>query len=74
MADLIRKLRIPDVAIFSLSSDLGYEGVPGHVHRRGWWSVVISDVFEDIRAMLLTNARQPEEALIPGGAGRPGNR
>ena len=63
MADLIQKLRIPDVAIFSLSSDLGYEGVPGHVHRRGWWSVVISDVFEDIRAMLLANARQPEDAL-----------
>jgi predicted CoA-substrate-specific enzyme activase len=63
MEDLIQKLRIPDVAIFSLSSDLGYEGVPGRVHRRGWWAVVISDVFEDIRAMLMTNARQPEQAL-----------
>jgi predicted CoA-substrate-specific enzyme activase len=63
MTDLIKKLRIPDVAIFSLSSDLGYEGVPAHVHRRGWWAVVVSDVFEDIRAMLLTNAQQPEEAL-----------
>ena len=63
MADLIRKLRIPNVAIFSLSSDLGYEGVPRHIHRRGWWAVVAADVFEDIRAMLLANARQPEKAL-----------
>jgi predicted nucleotide-binding protein (sugar kinase/HSP70/actin superfamily) len=46
-----------------LSSDLGYDGVPAHVHRRGWWAVVVSDVFEDIRAMLLANAQQPEEAL-----------
>jgi len=64
MADLLKKLRIPDVAIFSLSSDLGYDGVPAHVHRRGWWAVVVSDVFEDIRAMLLANAQQPEEALV----------
>ncbi len=63
MADLIKKLRIPNVAIFSLSSDLGYDGVPAHVHRRGWWAVVVSDVLEDMRAMLLANAQQPEEAL-----------
>jgi predicted CoA-substrate-specific enzyme activase len=63
MANLLNKLRIPNVAIFSLSSDLGYDGVPAHIHRRGWWAIVVSDVFEDIRAMLLANARQPEEAL-----------
>ncbi len=63
MADLVKKLRIPNVAIFSLSSDLGYDGVPAHIHRRGWWAVVVSDVMEDIRAMLLTAAREPEEAM-----------
>ncbi|MEJ2563189.1 MAG: hypothetical protein P8Z42_10905, partial [Anaerolineales bacterium] len=63
MANLVKKLGIPDVAFFSLSSDLGYDGVPARVHRRGWWAVVVSDVFEDIRAMLLANARQPDEAL-----------
>jgi predicted CoA-substrate-specific enzyme activase len=62
MANLIKKLRIPDVAIFSMSSDLGYDEVPVQVHRRGWWAVVVSDVFEDIRAMLLANARHSEEA------------
>jgi predicted nucleotide-binding protein (sugar kinase/HSP70/actin superfamily) len=63
MANLIKKLGIPNVAFFSLSSDLGYDGVPARVHRRGWWAVVVSDVFEDMRAMLLANARQPEQAL-----------
>jgi predicted nucleotide-binding protein (sugar kinase/HSP70/actin superfamily) len=63
MANLVQKLNIPNVAFFSLSSDLGYDGVPAHVHRRGWWAVVVSDVFEDMRAMLLANARQPDEAL-----------
>jgi predicted CoA-substrate-specific enzyme activase len=63
MANLIKKLRIPDVAIFSMSSDLGYDEVPARIHRRGWWAVVVADVFEDIRAMLLADARRPEEAL-----------
>jgi predicted CoA-substrate-specific enzyme activase len=63
MANLIKKLQIPNVAFFSLSSDLGYDGVPARIHRRGWWAVVVSDVFEDIRSMLLADAKQPDEAL-----------
>lgn len=63
MKDLIRKLNIPDVAIFSLSSDVGYEGLPADIHRRGWWAVITSDVFEDIRAMLLANAENVDKAL-----------
>ena len=64
MEHLVHKMRIPDVAMFSISSDDGYSGLPSVVHRRSWWAVVVSDVFEDIRAMLLANARQPEEALV----------
>ncbi|MGD9366313.1 MAG: acyl-CoA dehydratase activase [Desulfobacteraceae bacterium] len=63
MQDLIKKLAIPDVAIFSLSSDVGYEGLPPDIHRRAWRAVVTSDVFEDIRAMLLTNAKHVDEAM-----------
>ena len=63
MEDLVRKLRIPDVAMFSLSSDDGYDGLPTTAHRRAWWGVVVSDVFEDMRAMLLANARDVESAL-----------
>jgi predicted CoA-substrate-specific enzyme activase len=63
MQDLIRKLKIPDVAFLSLSSDEGYDGLPPDIHRRAWRSVVASDVFEDIRAMLLTNARNVQDAM-----------
>ncbi|MGD9214438.1 MAG: acyl-CoA dehydratase activase [Desulfobacteraceae bacterium] len=63
MQDLIRKLKIPDVAVFSLSSDVGYEGLPSDIHRRGWWAVVTSDLFEDIRAMLLANAKEIDTAM-----------
>jgi predicted CoA-substrate-specific enzyme activase len=63
MKDLIRKHKIQDVAVFSLSSDVGYDGLPRSIHRRGWWALVASDVFEDIRAMLLANAKNVDAAL-----------
>jgi predicted nucleotide-binding protein (sugar kinase/HSP70/actin superfamily) len=62
MEKLINTMEIPDVAVFSLSSEDGYSGLDSDVHRRAWWAVVISDVCEDIRAMLLANARRPKEA------------
>jgi predicted nucleotide-binding protein (sugar kinase/HSP70/actin superfamily) len=63
MANLLEKLQVRNVAIFSLSSDRGYDGVPGQVHRRGWQAVVVSDCLEDIRSMLLANARHPRAAM-----------
>lgn len=63
MEDLVRKLQIPDVAMFSLSSDNAYAGLPRGLMRRGWWAAVISDVFEDIRSMLLVNATNRDAAL-----------
>jgi predicted nucleotide-binding protein (sugar kinase/HSP70/actin superfamily) len=63
MEDLIRKHQIPDVAIFSPSSDDGYGGVPRETQRRAWWGVIVSDVFEDIRAMLMANAKETDAAL-----------
>lgn len=63
MEKLVRKMRLPDVAVFSLSSDDGYDGFPTRVHRRAWWAVIVSDVCEDIRTMLLANAREPDRAI-----------
>lgn len=63
MEDLVRKLKIPNVATFSLSSEDGYEGLPTSLHRRSWWAIVVSDLFEDIRSMLLANAANGEMAL-----------
>jgi predicted CoA-substrate-specific enzyme activase len=63
MEDLIRKRQIPDTAVYSLSSDHSYNGAPTGAQRRMWWAIVVSDVFEDMRAMLLANARNSETAL-----------
>ena len=61
MEDLIERLEIPDVAILSLSAENSYLGMSGDFDRRGWYAVVVSDVMEDIRSMLLANAHKPDD-------------
>ena len=63
MEDLIRHLGIPDVAIFSLSSENAYLGMHKKFDRAGWWALAVSDMMEDIRSMLLANAVHVQEAL-----------
>lgn len=63
MEDLVKRLEIPDVALFALSSENSYVGMGDDFERRGWWAVIVSDVIEDIRSMLLTNAEDPETAV-----------
>ncbi|MDJ0828759.1 MAG: acyl-CoA dehydratase activase [Desulfobacterales bacterium] len=62
MEDLIRRQEIADVALFSLTSENSYIGMGEGFDRIGWWAVVISDVLEDIRAMLLANAQNTDAA------------
>jgi predicted nucleotide-binding protein (sugar kinase/HSP70/actin superfamily) len=63
MEDLIRRLKIPDVALFSLSSDNGYMGLNNGFQKKSWWGIIVSDVMEDIRSMLLANASDPQKAI-----------
>ncbi|MEJ2157146.1 MAG: acyl-CoA dehydratase activase-related protein [Desulfobacteraceae bacterium] len=63
MRELIQKLKIPNVTFLSLSSDVGYDGLPADIHRRAWRAVVTADVMEDIRAMLLASAENVSDAL-----------
>jgi len=56
MEDLVKRLELHDVAFLSLSSDRGYKEIDPDYHKKGFWAVVISDVLEDIRSMLLTQA------------------
>jgi predicted nucleotide-binding protein (sugar kinase/HSP70/actin superfamily) len=63
MEDLIRRLEIPDVAMFALTAENSYLGMGKDFERRGWWAVVVSDVIEDIRAMLLANAADTRSAM-----------
>ena len=62
MEDLVRRLEIPDVALLSLSSGNSYAGMGGQFERHAWWAVVVSDVMEDIRSMLLANGVDPLSA------------
>jgi predicted CoA-substrate-specific enzyme activase len=63
MEDLVKRLKLADVALFSLSSENGYAGMGTQFTRRGWWAVIVSDVFEDIRSMLLANAKDASRAM-----------
>ena len=63
MEDLIKRLNIPDVALLSLSSENSYAGFKNDFHIRVWWGVVVSDVMEDIRSMILANAEDVDQAM-----------
>lgn len=63
MEDLIKRMKIPDVALLSLSSEDGYEGLRNALYLKGWWAVVVADIMEDIRSMIMTNAVDTETAL-----------
>jgi predicted nucleotide-binding protein (sugar kinase/HSP70/actin superfamily) len=63
MEDLIRKRAIEDVALLSLNSEDGYSGLDSRVHYKGWQAMIIADVMEDVRTMLLANAADPAAAL-----------
>jgi predicted CoA-substrate-specific enzyme activase len=62
MEDLIKRLEIPDIALFTLSSEDGYVGMEKDFETRGWWALVAADVMEDIRSMILANAVDTEGA------------
>ncbi len=63
MKNYIHKNRIPDVALFTLSSSNGYEGMPRGLARRAWLGLSIGDGLEEVRAGILTLAEDREEAL-----------
>jgi len=64
MEDLIRRIELPNVAVFSLTSENGYLGMGTGFQRRGWWAIVVADVMEDVQSMLLANARDVDSALV----------
>jgi predicted CoA-substrate-specific enzyme activase len=63
LRNLIRKERIDDVAVLSLTNEDSYSGFGHKFTRMGWKAIVISDVMDDIRAALKTLAMDREEAL-----------
>ena len=63
MQDLIARLEVPDVAIFALTSEKSYVGLGAGFQQIGLWAVIVSDVMEDIRSMILANAVEVPTAL-----------
>jgi len=63
MQDLVKRLGLPDVAILSLSSENSYIGMGRQFEQTAWWALVVSDLMEDIRSMLLANAADRSQAL-----------
>ena len=63
MEDLIKRQEIPDVALFSLTSEKSYAGMGNRFQLKLWWSIVVSDIMEDIRSMILANAVDIEAAI-----------
>jgi predicted nucleotide-binding protein (sugar kinase/HSP70/actin superfamily) len=63
MQDLVKRLNIPDVALFALTSENSYLGLGNEFQLRLWNGIVISDVMEDIRSMLLANAQDTQAAI-----------
>jgi predicted nucleotide-binding protein (sugar kinase/HSP70/actin superfamily) len=61
--DLIKRLQIENVALFSLTVENGYGGLGNDIHLRAWWAVLISDIMEDMRSMILANAKDTDAGL-----------
>jgi predicted CoA-substrate-specific enzyme activase len=62
MQDLVKRLQFNNVTFLSLSSEDGYKGMSSEFTRKAWRAIVVADVFEDIRSMLLANAVEPDAA------------
>ncbi|RJP82188.1 MAG: activase [Desulfobacteraceae bacterium] len=63
MEDLIKRMELEDVALLSLTSENSYAGLGSDIQLRVWWAIVISDVVEDMRSMILANAKDTDAAL-----------
>jgi predicted nucleotide-binding protein (sugar kinase/HSP70/actin superfamily) len=63
MEDLIKRQEIPNVALFSLTSENSYAGMGNRFQLKLWWGIVVSDIMEDIRSMILANAVDIEAGI-----------
>ncbi|MCP3939944.1 MAG: activase [Desulfobacteraceae bacterium] len=63
LEDMLKQSGIQDVALCSLSDDDGYDGFATKFHQHMWWGLLVADVMDDARSMLLTNARNLEKGM-----------
>ncbi|MBW2558963.1 MAG: activase [Deltaproteobacteria bacterium] len=64
MKGLIKKLRLDNVAVFSLSSENSYAGFgTSNLTTNLWFATIIADTFEEMYSNLLTNAVKRDSAM-----------
>jgi predicted nucleotide-binding protein (sugar kinase/HSP70/actin superfamily) len=62
--DLIARLRLKDVTLYSLSAENSYADLGGqNITARLWAGAVVADIFEEIHSLVLTNAVDRKSAL-----------
>ncbi|MDR0307120.1 MAG: acyl-CoA dehydratase activase [Chitinispirillales bacterium] len=59
----IENNKIPNAAVFTMTDENGYGGLGTRRLLRAWQSIVISDVFSDMRSMLTVTASDKKQAL-----------
>ncbi len=63
MEDLLKRLNIPDVALLSPSSENSYAGLGTDFQIKVWSAIIVSDVMEDIRSMILANSVDVDQGM-----------
>jgi predicted CoA-substrate-specific enzyme activase len=63
LRNMIRKEKIDNVAVLSLTNENSYSGFGRHLTRLAWKAIIISDVMDDIRSALKVLAVDREKAL-----------
>ena len=61
--NLIKKNKIKNVALISLTDENSYAGLGDGIGLKGWRAVIISDIMQDIRNTILALAEDRESAL-----------
>jgi len=64
IAQNIENLKIPNTAVLTLTDENGYGGMGAASLLKGWQSIIVSDVFSDIRSMLAVAAKDKDQALV----------
>jgi len=63
MRDYIMKKKLRNVVPLAMMTDDGYAGLGPNFALRGMEALIISDVLDDIRSGIMTNAENPDEGL-----------
>lgn len=63
LKNLTRDLKLADVGIFSLTDEDSYGGLGNEFFIRGWISITIADLMQDIENSIMVLAFEPERGL-----------